>query len=56
MRYALPGARCRMQNGSIDCEGLVVDGQLLDGSSLQALFSEYEGWEFELNIPLELER
>ena len=41
--------------GRIDCEGVVVDGQLLDWSALQTLLSSYEGWEFELKIPFEPE-
>jgi hypothetical protein len=42
--------------GRIDCDGVVVDGQLLDWSALQKLLSAYEGWEFELKIPFESER
>ena len=42
--------------GRIDCDGVVVDGQLLDWPALQRLLSGYEGWEFELKIPFESER
>ncbi len=42
--------------GRIDCDGVVVDGQLLDWSALQTLLSTDEGWEFELKIPFEPER
>lgn len=41
--------------GRIDHEGVVVDGQLLDWSALQALLSPYAGWEFELRVPFEPE-
>jgi hypothetical protein len=42
-------------SGRISREGVVVDGQLMDWSALQDFLSAYEGWEFELRIPLETE-
>ena len=39
--------------GRIDCDGVVVDGRLLDWTALQSLLQTYEGWEFELRIPFE---
>ena len=39
--------------GRIDCDGVVVDGRLLDWAELQSLLQTYEGWEFELRIPFE---
>ena len=39
--------------GRIDCDGVVVDGRLLDWAALQSLLQTYEGWEFELRIPFE---
>ena len=42
--------------GRIDSDGLVVDGELIDWAALRQLLSEYEGWDFELDIPLERRR
>lgn len=39
--------------GRIDCDGVVVDGRLMDWTALQSLLQTYEGWEFELRIPFE---
>lgn len=39
--------------GSIDSDGIVVDGQLLDWASLSSLLQTYEGWDIELRIPFE---
>ena len=39
--------------GRFDSEGVVVDGQLLTWEEFQELLQPYEGWEFDLRIPLE---
>jgi hypothetical protein len=39
--------------GRIDAEGVVVDGQLLTWDEFLQLLQPYEGWEFDLRIPLE---
>lgn len=39
--------------GRVDAEGVVVDGQLLTWDEFLELLQPYEGWEFDLRIPLE---
>lgn len=39
--------------GRIDAEGVVVDGLLLTWYESLELRQPYEGWEFDLRIPLE---
>lgn len=42
--------------GRIDTQGLIVDSELLDWNSLARFLSIHEGFEFQLTIPLELDR
>ncbi len=37
----------------VDCEGVVVDGRLVTWDEFLELLQPYEGWEFDLRIPLE---
>lgn len=46
----LPFERIR---GRISYDGVVVDGRLLSWDEFLKLLQPYEGWEFELRIPLE---
>ena len=39
--------------GFIDSEGVVVDGRLVTWDEFLELLQPYEGWEFDLRIPLE---
>lgn len=39
--------------GRIDSEGVVVDGRLVSWDEFLELLRPYEGWEFDLRIPLE---
>lgn len=39
--------------GRIDAEGVVIDGKLLTWEEFIALMQPYEGFEFDLHIPLE---
>lgn len=39
--------------GRIDSEGVVVDGRLVNWDEFLELLQPYEGWEFDLRIPLE---
>ncbi|MDO8278341.1 MAG: hypothetical protein Q7T63_09465, partial [Burkholderiaceae bacterium] len=39
--------------GRIDSEGVVVDGRLVTRDEFLELLQPYEGWEFDLRIPLE---
>lgn len=39
--------------GRIDSEGVVVDGRLVTWDEFLDLLRPYEGWEFDLRIPLE---
>ena len=39
--------------GRIDSEGVVVDGRLVTWDEFLELLQPYEGWEFDLRIPLE---
>ena len=48
--FEMPFERIR---GRIDSDGVVVDGQLLTWDELLELLQPYEGWEFDLRIPLE---
>jgi hypothetical protein len=49
-KFEMPFERIR---GRIDSEGVVVDGRLVRWDDFLALLSPYEGWEFDLRIPLE---
>ena len=48
--FEMPFERIR---GRIDSDGVVVDGQLLTWDEFLELLQPYEGWEFDLRIPLE---
>lgn len=39
--------------GRVDSRGVVVDGKLLTWREFIGLMTPYEGWEFELRLPLE---